>query len=196
MMDLVCEICYNDFDEENCRPRMLSCGHTHCQSCIERFIEFDSPCPMCNEFIYETHVSDVPVNFYVLSMLKNDPESNFMCMKCYKILSGSCVTLSHKNCEKVRASDALTEVQVDMTSDLEVRIELAQKSNEKIEKYIKRLLDSLKDLKESINKVETKIKEETELKKISESLLQTLNDEKEIEKQNNQSKRSSKIKHF
>ena len=142
-MELTCEICYNDFGKEIRRPRMLSCGHTHCHNCIEKFIESKSPCPMCNVQIKQKHVSDIPVNFYVLSMLKDNQNSpgieghcldhsarNFMCMKCYEILCGKCITVNHKNCETVRVSNALTSVQDGKTSDLEVQIQLLQQSNE------------------------------------------------------------------
>ena len=184
-MELTCEICYNDFGEEIRRPRMLSCGHTHCQSCIEKFIQSRSPCPMCKVKIKQTHVIQIPINFYVVAMLKNKLKPNghclehscpnhFMCMKCYKLMCGTCVAMNHKNCETVEASDALPRVQVDQTSDLEAQIKLLQESNEEREKYIKGLSVSLKYLKESTYKVETNLEKENKLKKENESKLKTL----------------------
>ena len=169
-MELTCHICCNDFGEGVCRPRMLSCGHTHCHSCIEKFIESMSPCPMCNAVIEQTHVSDIPVNFYVVSLLKNGKEDHCLdhsalsltCMKCYKILCKS-----YKSCETVKVSDALTGVQ-----SLEFQIQLLQKSNEQREKYIKKL-------SEFTNEAKTKLEEETKLKREYESLLKNLEDEKE-----------------
>ena len=36
--DLECDICCNEYNEENYRPMVLKCGHTYCSKCITKEI--------------------------------------------------------------------------------------------------------------------------------------------------------------
>ena len=42
-----CPICLNQIIEE--KLNILSCGHQTCEDCIEKFIEFNNKCPICNK---------------------------------------------------------------------------------------------------------------------------------------------------
>ena len=42
-----CPICLNKIIEE--KLNILSCGHQTCEDCIEKFIEFNNKCPICNK---------------------------------------------------------------------------------------------------------------------------------------------------
>ena len=210
-MELTCDICFNPFGKDLQCPRMLTCGHTFCHKCIDKFIQTESPCPKCNVKIEQKEVSQVSVNFLAISLLEKEGKppkgeteesvlgatakenstqkgllpyeghcmdhscpNHFMCMKCWKLLCGTCIFLNHQGCETVKISDALPRVQGDKTADLEVQIQLLQQSNEQREEYIKKLNVSLKDLKESTNKVETNLEKETKLKNEGQALLRTL----------------------
>ena len=49
-MEGTCPICLNPILEE--KINILSCGHHICEDCIEKYIEFNNKCPICNkEFI-------------------------------------------------------------------------------------------------------------------------------------------------
>ena len=210
-MELTCDICFNLFGKDLRCPRMLTCGHTFCHNFIDKFIQTESPCPKCNGKIEQKEVSQVSVNFFVVSMLEKEVKppkeeteklvlgatakefetkkdhlpyeghcmdhsapNHFMCMKCWKLLCGTCIFINHQDCETVKISDALPRVQGDKTADIEVQIQLLQQSNHLREEYIKKLNNSLKDLKESTNKVESNLKEETKLKKEGQDLLRNL----------------------
>ena len=78
-MELTCDICFNQFGEEFLCPRVLLCGHTYCTRCIKRLIQDESQCPKCNVKIEQKEVSQVIVNFFVVSQLNKEvtsPESD------------------------------------------------------------------------------------------------------------------------
>ena len=203
VMELICEICYNPFGDKSLCPRVLLCGHTYCTQCIKRFIQDKSPCPKCSVKIEQKEASRVPVNFLAVSMLEttergikesdlgeadikegqlpyeghcldHSAPNHFMCLKCWKLLCGTCIVINHQGCKTVKIPDALQKVQENKSEDLEVKIQLLQQSNQQRKKYIDKLSVSLKDLKESTNKVEKNLKQETKLKTEGESLLRIL----------------------
>ena len=52
-----CPICLNQIVEE--KINILSCGHQTCEDCIEKFIEFNNKCPICNKtFLSYTSIKD------------------------------------------------------------------------------------------------------------------------------------------
>lgn len=46
-MEGSCPICLTQIKEE--KINILSCGHQICEDCIEKFIEFNNKCPICNK---------------------------------------------------------------------------------------------------------------------------------------------------
>ena len=46
-MESICPICLNPL--ETGKNSSLSCGHKICSDCIEKFIEFNNKCPVCNK---------------------------------------------------------------------------------------------------------------------------------------------------
>ena len=46
-MESICPICLNPL--ETGKISTLSCGHKICSDCIEKFIEFNNKCPVCNK---------------------------------------------------------------------------------------------------------------------------------------------------
>ncbi|XP_069166431.1 uncharacterized protein [Procambarus clarkii] len=68
-----CEVCLEDYDTEERRPRSLSCGHSLCTSCItETLMRGVLKCPFCRK-IHMPEVrlaSNVPVNFIVDSVIQ------------------------------------------------------------------------------------------------------------------------------
>ena len=65
-MSFTCDICFNDFNEGNRCPRILSCGHTFCHGCIQKLIEEKSTCPKCSGKIEYEEAIKALVNFFVL----------------------------------------------------------------------------------------------------------------------------------
>ena len=45
-----CSICYEGYNDEKKCPRLLSCGHSFCSSCLERLLHGNSIyCPKCRQ---------------------------------------------------------------------------------------------------------------------------------------------------
>lgn len=63
-----CDICFFEFGARKKYPRILSCGHTFCQGCIQRLIDNRSDCPNCNIDINYTSVEDIPINYLIKGM--------------------------------------------------------------------------------------------------------------------------------
>ena len=88
---LECLVCCETYDDQNLCPRMLTCGHSFCTSCLQRLLTVDDkiPCPTCR---VEVNVSQdgvvgLPKNFALLSFFDVKPqqeegESLFDCEVC------------------------------------------------------------------------------------------------------------------
>ena len=69
-----CSICYQIFGENATSPRVLSCGHTFCKSCLQQIINTRKVCPYCQKRISAANVSDIPVNYTVFQIVKSSEE--------------------------------------------------------------------------------------------------------------------------
>ena len=43
-----CSICFEDF-EVGAKVKQLKCGHDYCQECIDKWLENEKRCPVCNK---------------------------------------------------------------------------------------------------------------------------------------------------
>ncbi|XP_045119556.1 uncharacterized protein LOC123509362 [Portunus trituberculatus] len=69
-----CQVCLEPYDEEERKPRCLSCGHTLCNSCIADCLSRGPLlCPFCRlvHAAPVTRASDVPVNYTVINLLQD-----------------------------------------------------------------------------------------------------------------------------
>ena len=66
-----CTICFERYNDENKCPRMLSCGHSFCSSCLERLLRGNTiDCPKCrNTFVVPSGVHSLPTNFALLDIV-------------------------------------------------------------------------------------------------------------------------------
>ncbi|XP_063606234.1 ankyrin repeat domain-containing protein 17-like isoform X1 [Penaeus indicus] len=63
-----CEVCLEDYDKNERRPRILSCGHSLCTSCITETLNHGPlKCPFCRSphVVNVRFAAEVPVNFTV-----------------------------------------------------------------------------------------------------------------------------------
>ena len=74
---LECSICCERFDEEKLCPRLLSCGHSFCSSCLEKlFLEYAINCPTCRRVVsVPAGVTGLPKNFALLDVLQATPQT-------------------------------------------------------------------------------------------------------------------------
>ena len=73
---LECPICCEQFNESDRCPRMLSCGHTFCSSCLERLLHGNTiDCPTCKTTVNVTSgVAGLVKNFALLSIVNASPK--------------------------------------------------------------------------------------------------------------------------
>ena len=71
-----CLICYEGYNDEKKCPRLLSCGHSFCFSCLERLLHGNSiDCPKCRHAVaVPTGVQGLLKNFALLDIVKEAPK--------------------------------------------------------------------------------------------------------------------------
>ena len=72
------DICYKPFDCKVRTPRVLLCGHTFCQFCLENILSGSNNgvCPSCRKNIATTSVAQIAVNQLILSFVSNIEKKN------------------------------------------------------------------------------------------------------------------------
>ena len=66
-----CSICFEHYNDENKCPRLLTCGHSFCQICLERLLHGNTiDCPKCrNPVAVPSGVHDLSKNFALLDIV-------------------------------------------------------------------------------------------------------------------------------
>ena len=66
-----CSICFEHYNDQNKCPRMLSCGHSFCQICLERLLHGNTiDCPKCrNPVAVPSGVHGLSKNFALLDIV-------------------------------------------------------------------------------------------------------------------------------
>ncbi|XP_069167424.1 tripartite motif-containing protein 59-like [Procambarus clarkii] len=66
-----CSVCYNDYDDNQLRPRTLPCGHTFCSQCIDNGIENGQlTCPNCRAEHAATAATQFPISYAVEAFVR------------------------------------------------------------------------------------------------------------------------------
>ncbi|XP_069183412.1 tripartite motif-containing protein 59-like [Procambarus clarkii] len=66
-----CSVCFNDYDDNQLRPRTLLCGHTFCSQCIDNAIKNGQlTCPSCRAEHVATAATQFPINYAVEAFLR------------------------------------------------------------------------------------------------------------------------------
>ncbi|XP_069167133.1 uncharacterized protein [Procambarus clarkii] len=66
-----CSVCFNDYDENQLRPRTLPCGHTFCCHCIDNAIKNGKlTCPSCRAEHAATASTQFPINYAVEAFVR------------------------------------------------------------------------------------------------------------------------------
>lgn len=103
-----CSICLEIYDEDNHKPKFLSCHHTLCILCIETIIATSSRrdhvvCPHCRKRTYAKRANDLQTNFYISSKkarpsgceVHSDQPLSFYCQTCLELICRDCTVLAH-----------------------------------------------------------------------------------------------------
>ncbi|XP_069181116.1 tripartite motif-containing protein 59-like [Procambarus clarkii] len=66
-----CSVCFNDYDDNQLRPRTLLCGHTFCSQCIDNAIKNGQlTCPSCRAEHVATAATQFPINYAVEAFVR------------------------------------------------------------------------------------------------------------------------------
>ncbi|XP_069190423.1 uncharacterized protein [Procambarus clarkii] len=66
-----CSVCFNDYDDNQLRPRTLPCGHTSCSQCIDNAIKNGQlTCPSCRAEHAATAATQFPINYAVEAFVR------------------------------------------------------------------------------------------------------------------------------
>ncbi|XP_069193470.1 tripartite motif-containing protein 59-like [Procambarus clarkii] len=66
-----CSVCYNDYDDNQLRPRTLPCGHTFCSQCVDNAIKNGQlTCPSCRAEHAATAATQFPISYAVEAFVR------------------------------------------------------------------------------------------------------------------------------
>ena len=119
--ELTCTVCTELFGPDEKCPRILSCGHSFCHSCIEKVIRQNRFCPICRKEIASPFSESLPINYIVKRLAENflkegknkiqkvskdycqehSSKIYFECSDCSKFVCGTCIQFFHKQCKNI-----------------------------------------------------------------------------------------------
>ncbi|XP_019616047.1 PREDICTED: tripartite motif-containing protein 3-like [Branchiostoma belcheri] len=173
---LTCGICLEDFKT----PKLLPCGHTFCQACLERYVRGapDMTCPVCRRqvAIPPEGVGALPGNFWVgnvrellkgqrrerkanvretrrLCAAHSDAEFRCFCKDCSQSVCAECIVESHRD-HDVSSLREVTEEKCEEAGELQRRAR----------RRVEQVVGKLQSFDES--RIDCEKKEETLEKKI------------------------------
>nr|XP_045588216.1 RING finger protein 208-like [Procambarus clarkii] len=66
-----CSVCFNNYDDNQLRPRTLLCGHTFCSQCINNAIKNGQlTCPSCRAQHAATAATQFPINYGMEALIR------------------------------------------------------------------------------------------------------------------------------
>ena len=73
-----CPICCESYNDRNKCPRMLSCGHSFCSSCLQALLHGNTiNCPICrNPSVVPSGIQRLLKNFALLDIVNDTPKEN------------------------------------------------------------------------------------------------------------------------
>nr|XP_045610760.1 tripartite motif-containing protein 59-like [Procambarus clarkii] len=116
-----CSVCYNDYDDNQLRPRTLPCGHTFCSQCVDNAIKNGQlTCPSCRAEHAATAATQFPISYAVeafVRKLKNIQQTQEEAVPAKKKLR------SMLQEQKSIISSLITSCEEVISQDIELRFE-------------------------------------------------------------------------
>ena len=180
---LSCQVCLEEFEEEgNHTPRIFSCLHTVCESCIKKMIKENKlGCPECRtEHRAEKKEKSFPQNKYLLVQIRRRKEEtngnekcknhgkelSAFCRICQENICISCVRKDHEGHDWIeieeREKEALVQEVTNIRKNLEEKLEMISKVVEDVDKKTDSCVKELKKTGEEVAKRIANMIEEAE----------------------------------
>ena len=109
-----CSICFEHYNDQSKCPRLLSCGHSFCSSCLERLLHGNTiDCPTCrNPGAVPTWVEELLKNLHYWTLWMTHPKKMLGVIQAHMIvklvvrstLQISAALTAKKTCAKLRLS--------------------------------------------------------------------------------------------
>ena len=125
-----CSICTECYDDKKKCPRLLSCGHSFCSSCLEKLLHDKIiVCPTCRTpiIVPYTGVQGLIKNFALLDFVKevhktksprcpehSDQEFRYFDEDCGRVICIDCHTLNHNGHKCVALAEAASKSRKEM----------------------------------------------------------------------------------
>ena len=113
-MALKCKICQESYDESLRCPRMLTCGHTACEECINNSIKTATQnrahvqCFFCRAVQSRVEqASDLPKNFTIIELILEGNANSEQFLTCKQ--HGACMNAVCHSCKLELCSDCIIE---------------------------------------------------------------------------------------
>ena len=169
-----CQVCLEEFEEEgNHTPRIFSCLHTVCESCIKKMIKENKlRCPECRtEHSVEKKEKSFPQNKYLLVQIRRREEEtngnekckshgkelNVFCTICQENICISCVRKDHEGHDWIeieeREKEALVHEVTNIRKNLEAKVEMISKVAKDIAEKTDSCVKKLKIIEEHVAKM-------------------------------------------
>ena len=176
---LPCQVCLEEFEEEgNHTPRIFSCLHTVCESCIKKMIKENKlRCPECRtEHSAGEKEKSFPQNKYLLVQIRRRKEEtngnekcknhgkelNVFCTICQQNICISCVRKDHEGHDWIeieeREKEALAREVTEVRKNLEAKVEMISKATEDVAEKTDLCVKELTKIEKQV----VKMKEEAE----------------------------------
>mmetsp|Transcript_1730 Transcript_1730/g.3685 ORF Transcript_1730/g.3685 Transcript_1730/m.3685 type:complete len:592 (+) Transcript_1730:730-2505(+) len=131
-----CPICSDNFNEEDHCPRLLRCGHTCCEQCLNHVIKNSQiTCPTCRDISLTPSAANLPKNYTVLEIISNQRKSEITpptkvsfpvqcdvhpdekviryCLEDSKTICAECI-LDHASHKLVKLDDPVLEIKFEL----------------------------------------------------------------------------------
>ncbi|KAL7638330.1 UNVERIFIED_CONTAM: hypothetical protein RMT77_010899 [Armadillidium vulgare] len=147
----ICEVCFFEFDETNCIPLVLSCGHSFCRQCIIKTLDNVRSCPKCRRRINQ-RIAELPINYSLIQLgntcnSPREPKISSDIQRLGKLLSNQTDDIS-RIISDFSSKLILTRSNLAILNEIEVseageRRNYLRKKIDKIEEEYKRIQDAL-----------------------------------------------------
>ena len=182
--ELKCSICLEFYNSSEKKPRILSCGHSFCESCL---IQLENPCCSTCRCDFDPD-EPLPLNNDLMSLSENRKEDdgddedicrdhnspkNCECSTHRTMICAVCGMMNHKQCEttfigvklstkKRKFNDEEFKVVHDIHLESVGKITKLTKNDIRLEKNIKKMKDKLRELKEEAIRTKIELEKESE----------------------------------